>query len=186
MGRPDNATQIEISTKSKLFKESSSCHGALISSEIMEENETKVFSLEDSKVTTEEIFSNSSKARVSQPGLGQLLTESSWSYGGANFWIMFMFGGLVISYIVHLVHVMKLVQLRQQGLDDDFEGKTYTRASAMLSMRGLERQNTTFLHVRPEDEIEDQSKHIWENYYILIPRLLSKKEDRLKDEIGNH
>ena len=80
------------------------------------------------------------------------------SYGGANFWIMFMFGGLVIcfviSYIVHLVHVsldlgkmivfnfiavcllvekdnlcqvMKLVRLRQQGLDDDFEGKTYTR-----------------------------------------------------------
>ena len=31
------------------------------------------------------------------------------SYGGANFWILFMFGGLVIcfviSYIVHLVHV---------------------------------------------------------------------------------
>merc|ERR1712156_619697 len=190
MGRPDNATQIEISNKSKLFKEGSISHGALIGSEIMEENETEVFSLEDSKVTTEEIFSNTSKARVSQPGLGQLLTESSWSYGGANFWIMFMFGGLVIcfviSYIVHLVHVMKLVRLRQQGLDDDFEGKTYTRASAMLSMRGLERQNTTFLHVRPEDEIEDQSKHIWENYYILIPRLLSKKEDRLKDEIGNH
>ena len=77
--RADDATQIEFSTsKSKLFKESSISHEALISSEIMEENETEVFSLEDSKVTTEEIFSNISKARVSQPGLGQLLTESSW------------------------------------------------------------------------------------------------------------
>merc|ERR1712223_1763122 len=123
--RADDATQIEFSNKCKLFKESSISHGALIGSEIMEENETEVFSLEDSKVTTEEIFSNTSKARVSQPGLGQLLTESSWSYGGANFWIMFMFGGLVIcfviSYIVNLVNVMKLVRPRQQGLDDDFE-----------------------------------------------------------------
>ena len=76
--RADDATQIEFSNKSKLFKESSSSHGALIGSEIMEENETEVFSLEDSKVTPEEIFSNTSKARVSQPGLGQLLTESSW------------------------------------------------------------------------------------------------------------
>ena len=114
-----------------------------------------------------------------------------------------MFGPLtvcfVISYIVHLAHVrkvqtadqhapvffqvMKLVRMRQQGLDDDdFEGKTYSRvryqriregnqisyfcskqASAMLSMRGLERQNTTFLHVRPEDEFEDH-KHPWTNY----------------------
>ena len=76
--RADDATQIEFSNKCKLFKESSISHGALIGSEIMEENETEVFSLEDSKVTTEEIFSNTSKARVSQPGLGQLLTESSW------------------------------------------------------------------------------------------------------------
>ena len=38
-----------------------------------------------------------------------------------------------------------------------------TQASAMLSMRGLERQNTTFLHVRPEDETEDH-KHPWNNY----------------------
>ena len=76
--RADDATQIEFSKKSKLFKESSISHGALISSEIMEGNETEVFSLEGGKVTTEELFSNSSKARVSQPGLGQLLTESSW------------------------------------------------------------------------------------------------------------
>ena len=76
--RPDDATQIEFSKKSKLFKEIWSSHGALIGSEIMEENETEVFSVEDNKVTTEEIFSNSSKARASQPGLGQLLTESSW------------------------------------------------------------------------------------------------------------
>ena len=81
-----------------------------------------------------------------------------------------------------IFQVMKLVRLRQQGLDEDFEGKTYSRvryqkirgekpnfifywlqASAMLSMRGLERQNTTFLHVRPEDEFEDH-KHPWTNY----------------------
>ena len=64
--------------KSKLFKESSSSHGALIGPEIMEENETEAVPFESNGVTTEEIFSNSSKARVSQPGLGQLLTESSW------------------------------------------------------------------------------------------------------------
>merc|ERR1712203_906759 len=116
----------------------------------------------------EGIFSNASTMRPSQPGLGQLFTGASWSFGGFGFWLLIMFGPLtvcfVISYIVHLVHVMKLVRMRQRGLDEDFEGKTYSRASAMLSMRGLERQNTTFLHVRPEDEIEDQSKHIWENY----------------------
>ena len=76
--RPDDATQIEFSKKSKLFKEIWSSHGALIGSEIMEENETEAVPFESNGVTTEEIFSNSSKARVSQPGLGQLLTESSW------------------------------------------------------------------------------------------------------------
>ena len=90
----------------------------------------------------------------------------------------------MIANMKHLpiFQVMKLVRLRQQGLDEDFEGKTYSRvryqkseeknrisyfiglqASAMLSMRGLERQNTTFLHVRPEDEFEDH-KHPWTNY----------------------
>lgn len=120
--------------------------------------------------STEEIFSNATTGRPSQPGLGQLFTSgTSWSFGGFGFWLLIMFGPLtvcfVISYVVHLVHVMKLVRLRQQGLDDDFEGKTYrpSRASAMLSMRGLERQNTTFLHVRPEDEFEDH-KHPWNNY----------------------
>ena len=76
--RADDATQIEFSNKSKLFKESSSSHGALIGPEIMEENETEAVPFESNMVTAEEIFSNSSKARVSQPGLGQLLTESSW------------------------------------------------------------------------------------------------------------
>jgi len=112
-------------------------------------------------------LSNRSTVRPSQPGLGQLFTGASWSFGGFGFWLLIMFGPLtvcfIISYIVHLVHVMKLVRMRQQGLDDDFEGKTYSRASAMLSMRGLERQNTTFLHVRPEDEFEDH-KHPWTNY----------------------
>jgi hypothetical protein len=35
------------------------------------------------------------------------------------------------------------------------------QANAMLSMRGLERQNTTFLHVRPEDEVLPDPKNPW-------------------------
>merc|ERR1711970_836968 len=140
-----------------------------IGSERMGENETESFSMsslgvEVAEESTDGIFSNTTTGRPIQPGLGQLFTGNSWSFGGFGFWLLIMFGPLIlcfiISYVVHLVHVMKLVRLRQKGLDDDFEGKTYSRASAMLSMRGLERQNTTFLHVRPEDEIEDQSKHI--------------------------
>jgi len=141
-----------------------------IGSDIMGENGTESFSMLNDGVveeSTEGIFSNRSTVRPSQPGLGQLFTGASWSFGGFGFWLLIMFGPLtvcfIISYIVHLVHVMKLVRMRQQGLDDDFEGKTYSRASAMLSMRGLERQNTTFLHVRPEDEMEDH-KHPWNNY----------------------
>jgi len=141
-----------------------------IGSDIMGENGTESFSMLNDGVveeSTEGIFSNRSTVRPSQPGLGQLFTGASWSFGGFGFWLLIMFGPLtvcfIISYIVHLVHVMKLVRMRQQGLDDDFEGKTYSRASAMLSMRGLERQNTTFLHVRPEDEFEDH-KHPWTNY----------------------
>jgi len=136
----------------------------------MGENETESFSMSNHGVVGEEstdgIFSNTT-GRPSQPGLGQLFNGASWSFGGFGFWLLIMFGPLtlcfIISYVVHLVHVMKLVRMRQQGLDDDFEGKTYSRASAMLSMRGLERQNTTFLHVRPEDEFEDH-KHPWTNY----------------------
>ena len=43
------------------------------------------------------------------PELVDQLVNQHWSYGGTNFWVLCLFGPLVVffvvAYIVHLVHV---------------------------------------------------------------------------------
>ena len=47
--------------------------------------------------------------RLKPPGVVELLQTNTWDLGGANFWLLVMFGPLticfVVAYIVHLFHV---------------------------------------------------------------------------------
>jgi hypothetical protein len=63
----------------------------------------------------EAIAARNKTGATEQKDAFELLSESSWTYGAANFWILIMFGPLVvafiIAYIVHLIHVRNLASL---------------------------------------------------------------------------
>jgi len=114
-----------------------------IGSDRMGENES--FSMSSHGVveeeSTEEIFSNATTGRPSQPGLGQLFTSgTSWSFGGFGFWLLIMFGPLtvcfVISYVVHLVHSQREPErARKRQSEPERAGKRAREGLGKLSNR---------------------------------------------------
>merc|ERR1712183_243240 len=110
--------------------------------------------MEDFNVTT---YVNDT--RIKPPSFVELLQSSSWSFGTAQFWLLVGFGPLIacfiISYIVHWMHVLKLVELRKMEMANGHPPKV----SAMFSMRELERQNTTFLGLMDEEADAHDFKH---------------------------
>jgi len=107
-----------------------------------------------------------------QRGVVELLRLSAWNYGSANFWILVMFCPLllcfIISYIVHWIHVMKKLQLMRREQGGQLLDRQHSKVTALLSIRGLERQNTTFLWQMAEDVEAHNYKHSDKKGYLHL------------------